>query len=73
MNHALEQIASAKSVHQCQPAQADMNRHFLLLVNFLQSERPYYPSIHLVVDPLPDMPILGSSNSAANKDMTSKI
>ena len=25
------------------------------------------------INPLPDMPILGSSNSAANKDMTSKI
>ena len=24
-------------------------------------------------NPLPDMPILGSSNSAANKDMMSKI
>ena len=24
-------------------------------------------------NPLPDMPILGSSNSAANKDMISKI
>ena len=25
------------------------------------------------LNPLPDMPILGSSNSAANKDMVSKI
>ena len=25
-----------------------------------------------LVNPLPDMPILGSSNSAANKDMMSK-
>ena len=26
-----------------------------------------------VINPLPDIPILGSSNSAANKDMMSKI
>ena len=26
-----------------------------------------------LLNPLPDMPILGSSNSAANKDMMSKI
>ena len=32
------------------------------------------PSLELVrINPLPDMPILGLSNSAASKDMTSKI
>ena len=29
--------------------------------------------IVIVLNPLPDTPILGSSNSAANKDMISKI
>ena len=29
--------------------------------------------IKKMFNPLPDMPILGSSNSAANKDMMSKI
>ena len=28
---------------------------------------------NLLLNPLPDMPILGPSNSAANKDMMSKI
>ena len=29
--------------------------------------------VFTLFNPLPDMPILGSSNSAANKDMMSKI
>ena len=31
------------------------------------------PSVHTFFNPLPHTPILGSSNSAANKDMMSKI
>ena len=38
--------------------------HYLPLIN-CRKKQP--------LNPLPDMPILGSSNSAANKDMTSKI
>ena len=35
---------------------------------------PFFQSMsHTYINPLPHMPILGSSNSAANKDMMSKI
>ena len=32
-----------------------------------------FPTLFLNFNPLPDMPILGFSNSAANKDIMSKI
>ena len=38
--------------------------------NNLKFERP---ASYLRINPLPNMPILGSSDSAANKDITSKI
>ena len=38
-----------------------------------QTSSSVKPSKTLVLNPLPDMPILSSSNSAANKDMMSKI
>ena len=44
--------ASAKSVDPCQPAlsaQADMGRHFLLSVNFLYAEGPFYHMIQTFV------------------------
>ena len=42
--------------------------------NFLLFPTMFYKAISFtVVNPLPDMPILGFSNSAANKDMMSKI
>ena len=49
-----------------QYVQADPNRYILLMLNFLRDKRNDF-------NPLPDMPILGFSNSAANKDMMSKI
>ena len=51
----------AKSIDPGQPAQCDHFSNFLLLPDFLCN------------NPLPDVPILGSSNAAANKDMMSKI
>ena len=45
-----------------------------VLIDYMVMRDGYNP--HLPVDlinPLPDMPILGSSSSAANKDMMSNI
>ena len=41
------------------------NLRLVKIVSFLHNK--------IYVNPLPDMPILGFSNSAANKDMMSKI
>ena len=45
------------------------NQHFLLFPQCFLSLKGQ----ESLINPLPDMPILGSSNSAANKDMMSKI
>ena len=50
-----------------QPASAEVS-HYVVWIN-----KPSAVSDHKPLNPLPDMPILGSSNSAANKNMTSKI
>ena len=52
-------------------------QHFLLLPQYFQklsfSGLLKVVTVWYRVNPLPDIPILGSSNSAANKDMMSKI
>ena len=39
----------------------------------LKTITPFYVVLFLYLNPLPNMPILGSSNLAANKDMMAKI
>ena len=54
----------------------DRNKKVSYISDFIKRFIKMQPSESLVsclVSPLPDMPILGSSNSAANKDMMSKI
>ena len=51
--------------------------HFLG-ISFLKDQRPFLLNcVHTkfanAINPLPDIQILGSSNSAANKDMMAKI
>ena len=51
--------------------------HLILTLGLLKlrcDNKPFNsPVCSSVINPLPDMPILGPSNSAANKDMMSKI
>ena len=46
---------------------------FTFLDGMLLHFKPYLSEFSAVLNPLPCMPILDSSNSAANKDMMSKI
>ena len=55
-----------KSNNQGQLVQADVGQNFWLLLNPMHVEGPVY------LNPLPHMPVLGSSNSAANKDINVK-
>ena len=50
----VESIASARSIDQDQPAQvqADLSRYFLLLVNFLNVQGPFYLRIQPAVRPI---------------------
>ena len=48
-------------------------RSHLSLAHIFLLQKSHSNLILFIINPLPDMPILGSSNSTAKKDMMSKI